>query len=268
VTGAGGNVTGVRYLSSQLGAVISCGIDIPTFEPADRNVSPFRELPKKTHRRWLKTTKGKPTKEMITMATHPRSDERNTAQATQEAAQAAREAARKSSEQAERIGQSAAEMNSQATRTGADILARHVETTQQVLQSGAEMAAKLTQHSAQQFGRSLGLAEDSGQTSQAYARNLSAILQSAAVLAEMTQGITRELVDLGRTHLEQNLDRFERMLHSRGPQDLLAVQSEMVRNNLEGLLGCSRRVAEQSMRTTEDIARRFNDTAEQNRRAA
>jgi hypothetical protein len=205
---------------------------------------------------------------MITMATNPRSDERNTAQATQDVAQAAREAARKSSEQAERIGQSAAEMNSQASRTGADVLTRHVETTQQVLQSGAEMAAKLTQHSAQQFARSLGLAEDAGQTTQAYARNLSAILQSTSMLAEMTQGITRELLDLGRTHLEQNLDRFDRMLHSRGPQDFLAVQSEMVRNNLEGFLGCSRRLAEQSMRTTEDLARRFKDTAEQNRRAA
>jgi hypothetical protein len=195
---------------------------------------------------------------------NPRSDERHTAQASQEAVQAAREAARKSSEEAERIAQSAAEMNSQATRTGADILARNVETTQQVLQSGAEMAAKLTQH----FGRSLGLTEDSGQTTQVYARTLSAILQSTAVLAEMTQGITRELMDLGRSHLEQNLDRFDRMLHSRGPQDFLAVQSEMVRNNLEGFLGCSRRLAERSMRTTEDLARRFNDTAEQNRRAA
>jgi hypothetical protein len=130
------------------------------------------------------------------------------------------------------------------------------------------MAAKLTQHSAQQFARSLGLAEDAGQTTQAYARNLSAILQSTSMLAEMTQGITRELLDLGRTHLEQNLDRFDRMLHSRGPQDFLAVQSEMVRNNLEGFLGCSHRLAEQSMRTTEDLARRFKDTAEQNRRAA
>jgi phasin family protein len=131
------------------------------------------------------------------------------------------------------------------------------------------MAAKFTERSAQQCGRSLGLTgDDAERTAQSYSDNLSAILQSSAMLADMTQGITREWLTFGRNRLEENFERFDQLLHSRTPQNFIALQSAIMKSNLEEFLGSARRVAEKSMRTTDDLAKRFDDAADQSRRAA
>jgi hypothetical protein len=203
------------------------------------------------------------------MAANPGWDESNSTQFVQEAAQAAREAARRGADQANRIGRATAEVNSQAARAGADILGRNVEAAHHVLQSGAEMAAKLTERSAHQFGRVLGFTgDDAEKAAQSYSTNLGAILESSATLAEMTQEMTREWLNFGRERLERNFENMDHLLHSRTPQDVLAVQSQVLRDNLEGFLGCARRVAERSMRTTEVLTRKFDQAAEQSRHAA
>jgi phasin family protein len=203
------------------------------------------------------------------MATNPRSEEKNPAQSAQEATQATRDAARKGADQADRIGRVTAEVSSRAAKASADLLGRNVETTQHVLQSGAQMAAKLTERSAQQFGRSLGLiGEDAERTAQSYSHNLGAILQSSVMLADMAQDITREWLSFGRNHWEKNFDQLDKLLHSRNPHDFLAQHSELMRDTLEGLLGCTRRVAEKSMRSTEELAKTMSDSADQGRRAA
>jgi len=186
-----------------------------------------------------------------------------------ETARVTRKAAHQAADQADRIGRATAEVNSQAARAGADILGRNVETAHRVLQSGAEMATKLTERSAHQLGRVLGFSgQDAEKAAQSYSNNIGAILESSVTLAEMAQEITREWMNFGRGRLERNLEQIDHLLHSRTPQDLLAVQSQLVRSNLEDFLGYARRVAEQSMRTTEVLAGKFEQVAEQNRQAA
>jgi hypothetical protein len=186
-----------------------------------------------------------------------------------ETARAAREAAHQAANQADRIGRATAQVNSQAARAGADILGRNVETAQQVLQSGAEMAAKLSERSAHQLGRGLGFSgQDTEKAAQSYSNNIGAILESSATLAEMTQEITREWMNFGRGRLERNLEQIDHLLSSRTPQDLLAVQTQLVRSNLEDFLGYARWVAEHSMRITEVLAGKFEQVAERNRQAA
>ena len=195
-------------------------------------------------------------------------DERPTqaAQSThtaQQAQDAARDAARRGADQAGRIGRATAAANSQAAKVGADILGRNIETTHQVLQSSADMAAKLAQHSAQQFGRAFGFAgSDAEKATQSFSTNVHAILESSATLAEMAHQIAAEWTNFGRDHVERNFDRWDHLFQSRTPQDFLAVQSELMKSNLEGLLGCTRRIAEHSMRTTQELTHRFNQAAE------
>jgi hypothetical protein len=199
------------------------------------------------------------------MATNPRSEERNTATAQE----GAREAARRGAEQAERIARVAADVNSQAARTSTDIMERNVKTAQQVMQSGAEMAARLAERSAQQFNRAFGLSgEEAQRTAESSTGNFAALLRSSAMLAELSQDMALEWMQFGRDRVEQNLDRFDHLLHSRNPQDVLALQGEIMRSNLEGFLGLTRRAAEKSMQVTEELARKFSERAEQSRRAA
>jgi len=199
------------------------------------------------------------------MATNPRSDDRNTATAQE----GVREATRRGTEQAERFARATADVNSQAARTSTDIMERNVKTAQQVMQSGAEMAARLAERSAQQFNRAFGFTgEEASRAAQSSTGNLSALLRSSAVLAELTQDLALEWMQFGRDRVEHNLDRFDHLLQSRTPQDMLALQSEIMRSNLEGFLGLTRRTAEKSMQLTEELARKFEETAERSRRAA
>jgi hypothetical protein len=204
-------------------------------------------------------------REILLMATNPRSEDRNTATAQE----GARESARRGAEQAERIARASVDVNSQAARTSTDIMERNVKTAQQVMQSGAEMAARLAERSAQQFNRAFGLTgEEAQRTAEFSTGNFSTLLRSSAMLAELTQEMALEWMQFGRDRLEQNFDRFDHLLHSRTPQDVLALQGEIVRSNLEGFLGMTRRAAEKSMHITEELAQKFGERAEQSRRAA
>jgi hypothetical protein len=195
--------------------------------------------------------------------------ERNPSATAPDAAQAVRDAGRKSAKQADRIAEATASVNNQAARAGAELMERHAETTHRVIQSGAEMAAMLTARSADQWSRAFGFSGDEAQTAVRLSTdNMSALLRSGEALANASQDMAVEWINFSRDHLEQNLDRLDHLLRSRTPHDLLAVQSELMKNNIEGLLGYTRRLAEKSMRMADEVTRKFSEGTEQARRAA
>lgn len=192
-----------------------------------------------------------------------KSREERPTQAAQDAMQATREAARRSAEQAERFGHAATNANTQAAKVGADILGRQIEATHQALQSGADITARIAQRSADQLGRAWGFAgNDAEKATQSLSGNVFAIIESSATLTRMAQQIAAEWAMFGRDHMERNFDRWDHLFQLRTPQDLLAVQSEMMKSELEGFLGYTRRVAEHSMRTTEEITHKLSQAAE------
>jgi hypothetical protein len=200
------------------------------------------------------------------MAQNPRSEEQNVTAAARESV---RETARKGAEQTDRMARVTAEMSSEAARSSADLMERNVETMQRFMQSGAEMAARIAEQSAHRFNRALGLTGDeANRAARSSSGNLSAILRSSAVLAELTQDMALEWVHFSRDRVEQNLDRFDHLLGSRSPHDIFAMQSELMKSNLEGLLGFTRRAAERSLQVADELTRKFNEATEQTRRAA
>ena len=77
----------------------------------------------------------------------------------------------------------------------------------------------------------------------------------------------REWVNFTRERMEQNFNRFESLLRCRTPQDLAAVQSEFLRDNLESFLQCARRIAEASMQMADEATKRTAEAVEQARAA-
>jgi len=67
--------------------------------------------------------------------------------------------------------------------------------------------------------------------------------------------------------MEENVKRFEQLLHCRTPQDFAAVHSELWRDNLESFLQYARRIAETSMQATDAATRRMSAAVEQARAA-
>ena len=150
-----------------------------------------------------------------------------------------------------------------AARAGTEILQLNAETVQKALQSSGEIAARLTERSADQFGRMFGISgEEAHKAAQKSSDNLKAIIQSSSVLAEVTQSVSREWANFTRERMEQNLNRFESLLRCRSPQDVAAVQSEFLRDNLESFLQCARRIAEISIQVADEATKRTAEAVE------
>jgi phasin family protein len=62
--------------------------------------------------------------------------------------------------------------------------------------------------------------------------------------------------EIVRALMELGFDRMYALMQSRTPQDAAAVQSEMLRDNLETFLGFARKVAEHSNRLADEAKRR------------
>jgi hypothetical protein len=151
------------------------------------------------------------------------------------------------------IAQISTDVSERAARVETEILQRNAETVQEALQSSGEIAALLTERSADQFGRIFGISgEEAHKTAQRSSDNLDAIIQSSSVLAEVTQSISREWLHFTRECMEQNFKQFESLLRCRTPQDITAVQGEIMRDNLESFLQFARRIAKISMQAPDE----------------
>jgi hypothetical protein len=78
----------------------------------------------------------------------------------------------------------------------------------------------------------------------------------------VTQSISREWVNFTRERMEQNFNLFDSLLRCRTPQDITAVQSDILRDSLESFLQFARRIAEKSMHMADEANKRTAEAAQ------
>jgi len=166
---------------------------------------------------------------------------------------------------ASRVKDAAARASDRAMRASVEIMQRNAETVQHTLEYGAKLAARMTERSADQFGRAIGFSGEGA--AQRSSRDLEAIVQSGTVLTELTQRLCEEWVEIARARMDRGFGRIDALLQCRTPQDFAALQSELMRDNLETFLGYARKVGEHSARLADEARQRFGTVAE-GRRAA
>jgi len=188
---------------------------------------------------------------------------------TQQSPKQMDDAAKKLTEQNERMTNTAVEGIAQTTRSGADIAKSSVENWQAALQSGLESTSKFAEQASQQFARTLGLSgEEAQKATQQSARNIEAIAQTAGVLLQNVQDMSREHLELWRKMADRNIRIFEAIARARTPQEVLAAQSEIVRENVQEVLQTTRKTAESSMRIADEAAKKLTEMSDKARRAA
>lgn len=100
----------------------------------------------------------------------------------------------------------------------------------------------------------MGLTDEKAhQATEQSSRNLDAIVHSSRAYADALQSISRELSSFCRERLDRNMEKMNALMRSRTPQELIAAQSDLFRDNLEGILQTSRRVAEASVDVTDEM---------------
>ena len=176
-------------------------------------------------------------------------------------------------EQAARASGNAARMaagaSEHAARAGADLFESTAGAVEQLWRSGLDIASHFAEQSSSQMARSMGLSDEKAQeAAEQSSRNIDAIVHSSRAYANVFQGISRELSSLCRERMDRNLEKMNDMMRSRTPQELIAAQSDLFRDNLEGFLQSSKRVAEASVRVADQATRQLTEIIEKQRRAA
>jgi hypothetical protein len=195
-------------------------------------------------------------------------EENNPMDPIEQAARASERTASEFAEGASRMKDAAARASDQAMRLSVEIMERNAEAVQYTLACGAKLVARMTERSADQFGRAIGFSgEGAERAAQRSSRNLEAIVQSGTVLTELAQRLCEEWTEIARARMDRGFDRIDGLLQCRTPQDFAALQSEMLRDNLETLLGYARKAGEHSARLVDEARQRFGTVAE-GRRAA
>jgi hypothetical protein len=95
---------------------------------------------------------------------------------------------------------------------------------------------------------------------------MDAIVQSGTILTELMQRMCEEWGEIGRARMQRGFDRMYALMRSRTPQDVVALQSEMLRDNIETFLGFARKAGECSARLS-DASQQIGSLAEGHNRA-
>jgi hypothetical protein len=157
---------------------------------------------------------------------------------------------------------------SHAAKAGADLFGSTAAAVEQLWRSGLDMASHFAE-SPSQIVRSMGLTDEkTQQATEQSSRNIDAIVQSSTAYADALQSISRELSSFCRERVDHNMEKINTLMRSRTPQELFAAQSDLLRDNLEGILRSSRRMAEASVGVTDGTMRRLTKVMGKQRRAA
>jgi hypothetical protein len=199
---------------------------------------------------------------------NPRQEERS----TQNMGDAARQTGEQTAEQASRIAQSAAEQTArmgQATaqageevaRVGANLLKQNAETLQNTWRFGLDMTTAVMGRSTEQISRTLGLTgHEAQEAAERSARNAQSVLYSATAASKAMSGMSQEYFVLVRHQIEHGMERMNELWNCRTPQDLAAVQSDLLRDAVGSFLESSRRMADMSVKLAEDATKRMEET--------
>jgi hypothetical protein len=143
------------------------------------------------------------------------------------------------------------------------------ETTQGALRSGmtsaSESARRFTDQATQAYGFSGEKREElTRQTSQ----NLEMISEAGALLTRGFQDVSRAWFNLMQERLQKNLDGFNSLARCRSVPDFLAVQSGLIRDNLEQTIESTRRIAKVSGEVASEANQTITALTKKTRRAA
>jgi hypothetical protein len=167
----------------------------------------------------------------------------------EQAARASEDAAVEFAEGVSRAKDAVEAASDRAMRAGVELMQRNAETMQHALHCGARLAARMSERSADRLGCSVGMAGQSADNAALKSsRNCEAVVHAGTVLTQIAQRLCEEWADMARARMDRGFDRIDAFLQCRTPQDLVALQSEVMRDNIETLVAYARKAGEHSAR--------------------
>jgi hypothetical protein len=166
-----------------------------------------------------------------------------------------RAAARQEREDAKRV-QQAAETVVNTAWAAPKTAQQAAKAAQEVAQGSISTAVEAAQRTTDQVTEVFGAARQrTQQLTERATQNLQVVTQSSAILARGLQEVSGECLEMVQERVQKNLDGVNALVRCRSLPEFLAVQSSLLRDNLELTLTNSRRIAEFSTRVAETATR-------------
>jgi phasin family protein len=113
------------------------------------------------------------------------------------------------------------------------------------------------QRIAEEFSRALGLSDQAKELTGRATQNLEAITESGSILARGFQEVSREWLELAQQRLQKNAQDFTKLAACRSVPDLAALQSDLLRENVEQVIDATRRIAERSIEIANEAGQKI-----------
>ncbi len=172
---------------------------------------------------------------------------------------------RRTADQSAHTVHSVADATERTARIGADSARRGAESAEAMWREGTEVASRIAQRSMDQLSRMMGLSGEAARESvERTSGNMQAVLQSesASDFAGGLQDVTGEWMRCTQRQVEHNLDHMEELGQCRTFHALVALQTQMVRENMETLLQGVQRTSERSTQISSRAVRRLSEAAQ------
>ncbi len=158
---------------------------------------------------------------------------------------------------------SMADASERTARIGADAARRSTESAEATWREGTQAASRIAQRSMDQLTRMMGLSGDAFRESvEKTSGNMQAVMQSATDIAGGLQDVTGEWMRCAQKQAEHNLDHLEELGQCRTFHDYVALQTQMVRENIETLLQSVQRASERSTHVAGRAVQRMSESAQ------
>jgi hypothetical protein len=147
-------------------------------------------------------------------------------------------------------------------RVGAETLQRNSEQAKEIWQEANEAASRMTQRSIERFSKMFGLGgETAREALQQSSGNLQAIMESTTVIASGLHEVTEEWMRFAQERVENNLNHLDSLGNCRNLHDCVALQTQIVRDNLQPFFESAQRTSERSTRIARSAADRMTSPA-------
>ena len=93
---------------------------------------------------------------------------------------------------------------------------------------------------------------------------LKGVTDAGSVWVQGSQKISSEWLDLAQSRFKMNLDAANKLMACKTPQDFVALQSDIVRQNMEHMMDNFRRIAEISLGVANEAAGKLKTTPREN----
>jgi hypothetical protein len=159
-----------------------------------------------------------------------------------------------------KMAEAGADVNEKVAKAGVNMFQQNAETMQNAWRIGLEMANAIIGRSTNQLDRTLGLSgKEAEEAKERASRNTEVILYSTTEAGKLMSGVSREYMEFARRQIEKSLERMNQLQSCRTPQEFAATQGDLLREIMAGAFESSRRMAEMSLKTAEDAAKRVQN---------